>query len=264
MIVPSEFQKQIKVAYPHGNLPILEEWLIDNITESTKREFIPINWCGYFVNHNYGNDKSAMRRLQSFVNRIDKTKKYWVYTQYDLGILTDLSHLDVMYFGSGGGKIDFPLPLVCQPHGRINCNKDVFASFVGSVTHPIRSRLIKNYPSDWYVSTEHHSIGSFCEILSRSIYAISPRGFGLTSFRICEALEQGSIPVYISDQFIIPGNIDFENYGVLIHSGRVEEIDQILASISPDEIAKKQVYGQMIYEKMFTFEGCRQLIMDNI
>lgn len=257
--VPSIFQPFIKVAYPPGNDQIFEEWLIENFDHP---DYLPINWCAYQVNNNYGKSTKAMVAMQRFINSLPANRPYFTVTQYDDGPLAELRRLDMTVFGSGGGRIDFPIPLICKPHGRHNNKRDIFASFIGSITHPIRKKMCETTKT--YIKTDHQHIEDFCNILSRSVFALCPRGYGLSSFRICEALEQGSIPVYISDRFIIPGNIDFENYGVLIHSSRVEEVDQILSSISPEEIAKKQVYGRMIYEKMFTFEGCRQLIIDNI
>lgn len=260
--VPERFRRKIKVEYPKHNFEIFEQWLASNCPQNTIREFLPIMFTSYHVNNRYGNDPKAMKDLQNFINTIDPSKKLYCALQYDSGPLVDLSRLDIKVFGSGGGRIDFPLPLICKPHGRQENERDIFANFIGSITHPIRKKMCESTKA--YIKTDHQPIDQFCNILSRSVFTLCPRGYGLTSFRICEALEQGSIPVYISDQFIIPGNVDFSSYGVLIHSSRVEEIDHILASISPEEIAKKQVYGQMIYEKMYTFEGCRQLIIDNI
>lgn len=257
--VPDIFKPKIKVAYPPGNDQIFEQWLIENFDHP---DYLPINWCAFQVNNNYGKNTKAMVTLQRFINSLPNNRQYWTVTQYDLGPLAELGRLDITVFGSGGGRIDFPLPLICKPHGRKEKNKDILSSFIGSLTHPIRKQMCSVTSS--YIKTDHTDINTYCEIMARSVFCLCPRGFGLTSFRICEALEQKSIPVYISDQFIIPGNIDFENYGVLIHSSRVEEIDQILASITPEEIAKKQEYGRMIYEKIYTFEGCRQLIIDNI
>lgn len=257
--VPKEFQSKIKVEYPKHNFEIFEQWLIENFDHP---DYLPINWCAYQVNNNYGKNTKAMVALQRFINSLPANRHYFTVTQYDDGPLAELGRLEMTVFGSGGGRVDFPLPLICKPHGRYDNNRDIFSSFIGSITHPIRKEMCESTKS--YIKTDNQSIDKFCEVLSRSVFALCPRGYGLSSFRICEALEQGSIPVYISDQFIIPGNIDFENYGVLIHSSRVEEIDRILESISPEEIVKKQIYGRMIYEKMFTFEGCRQLIIDNI
>lgn len=256
-----EFQKPIKVAYPHGNDVIFEQWLISNCDHP---DYLPINWCGYFVNNNYGKARIPMQNLQRFVNGLG-ARKLWTVTQYDLGILTDISNLNIKVFGSGGGRIDFPIPLICKPHGRQENERTMFATFIGSITHPIRKRLFDVLPgSEYYLSTDHHPIDNFCNYLSRSIFTLCPRGFGLTSFRICEALEQGSIPVYISDEFIIPGHKDFNEYGVLIHSDQINEIDDILKSISVDQMVSKQEAGKRIYEEMFTFTGCKQLILDNL
>lgn len=257
-----EFQKPIKVAYPPGNDEIFEQWLTHNCDHP---DYLPINWCGYFVNNNYGKARIPMQNLQRFVNGLDKNKKWWTVTQYDLGILTDISGLNIKVFGSGGGRIDFPIPLICKPHGRQENERTIFANFIGSITHPLRKEIVDILPGgDYYVSTDQHPINSFCDALSRSIYTICPRGFGLTSFRICEALEQGSIPVYISDEFIIPGNIDFNEYGVLIPSDQVRNIDRILKEITPEQISAKQEAGKQIYNEMFTFEGCKKLILDNL
>jgi hypothetical protein len=257
-----EFQKPIKVAYPDGNFEIFEQWMIQNCDHP---DFLPINWCGWFVNNNYGKARIPMQNLQRFVNGLDKNKRWFCCTQYDLGVLTDISNLNIKVFGSGGGRIDFPIPLICKPHGKQEHERTIFANFIGSITHPIRKKMVDILPGgEYYVSTNHHPITVFCDALSRSIFTLCPRGFGLTSFRICEALEQGSIPVYISDEFIIPGHKDFNEYGVLIHTDQINEIDDILKSISPDQIVSKQEAGKRIYEEMFTFEGCKKLILDNL
>ena len=258
-----EFQKPIKVAYPAGNEIIFEQWLINNCDHP---DYLPINWCGYQVNNNYGKARIPMQNLQRFINSLG-ARKLWTVTQYDLGILTDISNLNIKVFGSGGGRIDFPIPLICQPHGVFQDEtRTIFANFVGSITHPIRTKLVKSLfgKTDYYLSTEHHPIEDFCRILSKSLFTIAPRGFGLTSFRICEALEQGSIPVYISDEFIIPCHKDFNEYGVLIHSDQINEVDDILKSISEDQIISKQEAGKRVYEEMFSFQGCKQLILDNL
>lgn len=261
MTIIQEFQKPIKVAYPHGNDEIFEQWLIANCDHP---DYLPINWCGYFVNNNYGKARIPMQNLQRFVNGLG-ARKLWTVTQYDLGILTDISNLNIKVFGSGGGRIDFPIPLICKPHGIIENERDIFASFIGSITHPLRKNILKYEDhKHWVVTTLNYEIKTFCDVLSRSVFAICPRGFGPTSFRICEALEQGAIPVYISDEFILPGNKDFNEYGVLVHSSDVGQLDAILYSISENQIVSKQEAGKRIYEELYTYSGCKQLILDKI
>lgn len=266
MNVPREFQRPIQVAYPEGNSQILEQWLMNKIDHP---DYLPINWCGYFVNHDYGNNKRAMEHLNRYLKTLDTSKHYFSVTQYDLGIIADISHLDIKVFGSGGGRIDFPIPLICHPHGAKHyIGRSIFASFIGSMTHPIRKTIMTYAERDsmylWYLRDSHHSTDKFCDVMARSTFSLCPRGFGLSSFRICEALEQGSIPVYISDEWIIPGNVDFNTYGVLVHSSEINELYAILYNISEDQIRSKQEAGREIYKMMYTFEGCRQLILDNL
>lgn len=270
MRVPKEFQSKIKVAYPDGNKPIFEEWFNGwYAEEKAPREYLPINWTSYYVNNSYGHNKKAIDRLQHFLNGLPD-KKYFTVLQYDDGILNDISRFDIKVFGSGGGRIDFPIPLICHPHGKQENSRDIFCNFVGSLTHQVRRDMITKIPKNglgrvkYYISTDHHEITAFCNILSRSIFTMCPRGYGASSFRICEALEQGSIPIYISDRFIKPFNNDMMEYAVLIDAEHIDDIDLILRSLSSEQIKSMQEAGQYYYQKYFTFEGCRKHIIENI
>jgi len=263
-----DFQYPIRVEYPPNNLIIFEEWFAANyIKTDNERIYLPIMWTSYYVNHKYGKDMKALRNLQKFIDSLDRSKKYYTVLQYDDGILNDISRLDIKVFGSGGGRIDFPIPLVTMPHPyNFEGEKDVFCSFAGGITHPMRAALFGMYTgkSGYQMEREILPIKDYCHLMGRSVFSLNPRGYGKTSFRICEALQFGAIPVYISDEFIIPGHKDFNEYGVLIHSDQINEIDDILKSISPDQIISKQEAGKRIYEEMFTFEGCKKLILDNL
>lgn len=264
MRVPKEFQPPIKADYPPGNRIIFEQWLIDNIGDySGEREYLPVNWCGYYVNNKHGNDPRAISRMQHFLNGLPN-RKMWTVTQYDDGILNDISRFDIKVFCAGGGRIDFPIPLVCHPHGRQEHKRDIFCNFVGLLTHPIRREIIRTLPKGYYLSTDSHPIDKFCNVLSRSTFTLCPRGYGATSFRIAEALEQGSIPVYISDRFIKPFNKEMYDWAVLIEPEHIEDIDLILKSLSSEQIKSMQEAGKHYYQEYYTFEGCRKHIIENI
>lgn len=263
-----DFQNPIRVEYPPNNKQVFEEWYFHNYTfNENERIYLPIFWTGYYVNHKYGKDMKALGNLQIFLDDLDRSKKYYTILQYDDGILNDISKLDIKVFGSGGGRIDYPIPLVTMPHPyRLGWQKKVFCSFAGGITHPMRAALFGMFTGKegYKMEREILSIGKYCDLMNQSIFALCPRGYGKTSFRICEALQFGAIPVYISDEFIIPGHKDFNEYGVLIHSDQINEIDDILKSISVDQIVSKQEAGKRVYEEMFTFEGCKKLILDNL
>lgn len=270
--VPTDFQLTINVEYPPNNKTVFEQWFFEDYMGKFEalpegRHYLPIFWTNYYVNRKYGKDLKALRKLQQFIDSLDRSKKYFTILQYDDGILNDISRLDIKVFGSGGGRIDYPIPLVTMPHPyNFNGQRGILANFVGSITHPIRQRVLKSieYKNNYYISTKYEPIEDYCTVLVSSLFTLCPRGYGKTSFRICEALQFGAIPCYISDEFIIPGHKDFNEYGVLIHSDQISEIDDILKSISVDQIVSKQEAGKRIYEEMFTFEGCKKLILDNL
>jgi hypothetical protein len=266
--VPEKFRPRIRVEYPENNKQIFEEWFFDNYkNETSDRIYLPVFWTSYYVNNSYGKDQRALNDLQEFIDTLDKNKKYYTIVQYDDGIINDLSGLDIKVFGMGGGRIDYPLPLLAMPHpykfeGE---NRDIFTFFQGSMTHDIRRQIMPllRGKRGFFLPRGTTDTKNFCNILSRSVFTLAPRGYGETSFRICEALQYGSIPVYISDKFIIPHNVDFNSYGVLIQSGDVQRIESILNGITQDEILKKQSVLREVFEKYYTYEANKRLILSN-
>lgn len=261
--VPEKFRPHIKVDYPEGNNPIFEEWFY---THCTHESYLPIFWTSYWVNNRYGKDLKAKRELQNFVNSLYKSKQYFTIVQYDDGPLVKLPS-NVKVFAMSGPRIDYPLPLICHPHkNEFNEERDIFCSFVGRMTHSIRKQLMKVIQGlPGYVSSSNAiPTDDFCKILSKSVFTLCPRGYGQTSFRICEALQYGSIPVYISDEFIFPHRDDFTEYGVLLDAKYISELPAILSGYTQEMIERLQANGRKIYREKFSFEGCKELILNNI
>jgi hypothetical protein len=268
--VPEKFQPRHPFPYPPDNLIEFERWYFENYDfQDTEREYLPIMWTAFYVKHKFGQHKPAMVDLQKFLNGLDRSKKLYTIVQYDGGLLHNVSHLDIKVFSMSGGRTDYPLPLISQAH-TYEFNKTIirnkFANFVGKETYWIRKTLIDNYAFDpsWYVSKYQHTLEGFCQWINRSIFTLCPRGFGPTSFRIQEALQYGSIPVYISDEWVIPHNIPFTDYGVLIDAADAHRVHDILMSIPSEEIKRKQEAIPDIYKKYFTYEGCKEIIQKSV
>jgi len=260
--VPKQFQPHIRVDYPPNNDLIFEEWFHKEfIGNDYEREYLPIFWTSYYVNYDYGNDKIRLKLLQDYIDGLDTSKKYFTIVQYDDGVLNDLSKIDCKVFGMGGGKYDYALPLLTKPHPySFTPKRDVFCNFMGSLTHQIRKDIIPVAQSAGYlVSTSQMPIQEYCLNLSRSIFTLAPRGYGLSSFRIMEAIQYGSIPVYISDKFMIPYGKDF-NYGVLIEPKDISRIDEILKGVNIED-KRKEINDHLDY---FTYKGCMEFILSNI
>lgn len=265
--VPQQFRPHIKYAYPPDNDLIFEEWFFQHYKGSTGRTYLPVFWTSYYVNHGYGKDKKAIHELQKFLDKLDKSKKYFTICQYDDGLLNEVRHLDIKVFGMSGHPVDYPLPLLCKPHKfRYGIIKDLTANFIGRVTHPVRSQMLSviKHSREFYISEKTHSLQDYCRVIARSVFTLCPRGYGQTSFRILEALQYGSIPVYISDSHLLPHNIPFYTYGVQVKESEIGNIVEILKGISPIEIQNKQKAIKEVYEKYFTYEGCRDVILGNL
>lgn len=268
--ISANFRPHIKHEYPANNRLIFEEWFYQRYKKDDNksgREYLPIFPTSYSVNANYGRDRSKMRELQGMINRLDKNKKYFTIVQYDDGLLCDLYGVDILICGMGGGRIDLPLPLTCQPHPyEFTGSRNIFANFIGGITHPIRKQMIDAliYNSKYQVSSTKNSITDYCKLMSESLFALCPRGYGESSFRITEALQYGAIPVYISDKFIMPFNEDFNEYGITITPDKINSIDEILSSINLCSIVKKQNAGKEAYKEIYSYEGCYQMLIKNL
>lgn len=255
VIVPEEFKPKIKVTYPPENYCIFEEWVSSNYTSNASRKYLPIHWTSYHVNNKYGTIKSVVKKLQDYIDGLPKSEKYWTICQYDDGVLIDFKDLDVLVF-SMSKKTGKEMPLVCMPHSyNQKRKKDIFASFIGKETHPIRKHVLNIQSPNYYISKENHNIHKYCEIIDRSIFGLCPRGYGLNSFRTSECMQYETIPVYISNEFIEPFDNNFEEYGVKISEKDANKIEQILSSITEDQIEEKRKKIKENYNKYYTYDG---------
>lgn len=252
--------------YPADNTPPFEQWYMLNYgnADQCARLYLPVQWTALYCNNQYGGCSKTQMRIQAFLDGLDKTKKYYTIVQYDDGILNDLAGFDIKVFAMSGPRVDYPLPLLCQPHKYQfpNCKKDIFASFVGRITHSVRAALVKqlNGLPGYYISSEQHNLKDYCHILARSKYALCPRGYGQTSFRIQEAIQYGAIPVYISDDFIVPYNIS--TMFPMVHSENIADgFYELLwfATLTMDYQTEVNNHAHL-----YTYAGCKQMILKEL
>lgn len=262
---PIEYRIKHPFPYPSDNTHEFERWFYDNTLpdEITGRNYLPIFWTAYWINNNYGKKERGINAIQRYIDSLPRDKKYFTICQYDDGPIVDFKDLDIIVFGMSGGRIDYPIPLLCQPHGyRFDCKRDIFASFIGGDTHPIRRELVKQFAGhkDCLVSLKKVQLKEYCHIMARSVFALCPRGYGKSSFRIVEAIQYGAIPVYISDEFVLPYNEEFPG---LITSSKTNILDLLKEHFNGDMIIK--LHNQTIAAKInYTYEGCKQKIIEEV
>lgn len=276
--VPAEFNIQAKhpFPYPEDNYNVFEEYFHINFNEQDfrkERKYLPIYWTGYYVRADYGRDTKRLSALQNFINSLPKDEKYYSIVQYDDSIISDLSNIDIKVFSMSPKTNEYPLPLICPLHQfKFACSKDLKTNFIGKITHPIRNKMIETISADkrivkdgnWYIETRKHSLKDFCQILSRSIFTLCPRGYGPNSFRIMESLQYGSIPVVISDDNCCPHNIPFDDYALIVNSNELHSLYEIINSIDRYTIEEKRYKGDLVFKEYFTYESNKNIILKNL
>lgn len=264
--VPANLKLKQNGQYPPDNTIPFERWYMENYVDAdaTERIYLPIQWTALYCNNNYGKCHKTNLHIQSFLQSLDPQKKYYTIVQYDDGILNNLAHLDIKVCAMSGPRIDFPLPLIAMPHQyTFNVEKDIFASFVGRITHPIRSEMFKQLKDkkDFHLLMDTLPLKHYCELMARSKYALCPRGYGQTSFRIQEAIQYNAIPVYISDEFIWPYQTEHFEYGIVLKQN--EDIAEYL------ELHNQHRYDITLNlleqsKHLFTYQGCKQEILTHL
>ncbi len=185
--------------------------------------YLPIYWTDNYVHHQAG-ELRPVKEVQDFLDSLDRSQRYVTVVQCADGIYERLPH-NTLVFGAGGVG-DVPLPLLCDQHLHPSSPRDLLASFVGNVEcggpeyhrgfaphsswNPdgpgamARRSMMEAFRGPEFHLEDRRAISDddsrhYVNIMSRSKYALAPRGYGLTSFRLYEAIQMGCVPVYIYD-----------------------------------------------------------------
>ena len=250
------FQPKMPFNYPpHQRGLLIEEYAYEYFKRNfapSKYTYLPIFWTAFHVSRGFGKDKQV---LQEYVNSLPK-KKYWSIVQYDDGTLVDFECKTFCCAFKG----DYPIPVLCDWHKEIRLPKRYWACFMGNLkTHPIRQEMRRAlYGVSGIVVKDKLNTKFYVEDLCRSYFALCPRGYGLTSFRLYEAMALGVIPIYISDIFWLPfqNKIDWEKCAVLIKDNEMNKIEGRIRGMTPGEMEDRKEYIKKISEEYFTMEGC--------
>lgn len=252
----------------------LEDYFFDRFMKNNttlNRYYIPVSWTTCYI-------ENKCSGLQDKLNSLDPSKKYFVVAQHDDAVRERLP-IDSMEFTFNGNRGGILLPPICSPIPEeikpVGLERDIFCSFVGSNTHPIRNlmyNILINNPKyllhirNWTPSVPKNEFDRFMEITSRSIFCLCPRGYGRSSFRLHEAMQLGSIPVYIYDQkwFPFDDEIDWNEFCVLIDIKDIHNTDLILSKYSKDQISKMQKNLKKYWVDNFTMRSVFNKIINRI
>lgn len=250
--------------------------------------YLPILWTSYYVNNNYGDETND---LQDYINKILKEypdKKFVTVVQYAGGTLISIPNSKIfscsgtnycLFDGFGkyikGDKVKhetseyIPIPLKCDDHKGIGDNTKFKVGFVGRlITHPCRHEIfnkLKNNSRYKILDSDQliFKRRTFNKVTRNSIFTLAPRGYGPTSFRLLEAMQMGSIPIYVSDYHWLPfaEEINWSEICLMVKDDNIENIPYLVDKILENgEHIKMKEKLRNIYDIYFSWNG----IINNI
>lgn len=288
-LLSPEFSPIALVRYPHfveGGLFedyfCLKSKLESVNSKQLKRKYINATWTNLYCNSFFKHATYDSAKLQHELDALPRDGKYFTVVQFDEGVKHHTLPPDTLVFGCSEG--DEPIPLVYESkvmddfaRKRKNWDeKPILASFVGSLTHPVRAQLeayikelcLESTDSgrDYYFNICADQYELFLSITRNSKFCLAPRGFGRSSFRFYEALKLGSVPVYIWDDIEWLPFKDKINYSRLCISLRVDslsQLDEILRAVTREQYDDMRAYYEEI-KHLFTFSGMYDEILAKV
>lgn len=188
----------------HSNLlvhdPALADWM-----------YIPIYWNRYYINNWDKENQAWGGGIEALIEQIDICHKYdmpmFTIAEADVKVLKPRIDWDgVVVFMSSrrgcNGGIDIPLLSASHPTPVSMPDKKWLASFLGNLmTDGVRISMHEELKerSDCRVEHAGSTPEEFTYTMLTSYIALAPRGQGAQSFRMYEAMQLGTVPLYISD-----------------------------------------------------------------
>ena len=248
----------------------LEECFFEYARRRTfRRIYVPVFWTTC-----YRTGRADL--IQQALYGLSPRGRYFTVSQHDRAPQEVLPP-DTLVFAAGGlyrGPNCVPIPLVCAPlRERIEVKpKSVFCSFVGSLTHPVRSALWETHHQDpdfqfvvadhWTRDVTPERFEQFVHISERSRFVLCPRGVGTTSFRLYEAMQLGSVPVYVSDAHHLPwtDELDWNDIAVLVGPDDIPGLKERLRAIDDNRYRRMLGNIRRLYDDYFRLPAvCRHI-----
>lgn len=258
---------QYPVYPPYHQGDYLEDYFYNKFVKENpevSRDYIAVSWTTL-----YCDNKTS--ELQPYLNTIPSTGKYFTISQHDDAPAHGLPP-DTLCFSAGGnakGSNIIPIPLVCSklPIQLVeNMPRKLLASFVGSNTHPIRMKMVEACKTStnivMYIKDRPFTIGNsefetFINATLNSKFALCPRGYGLNSFRLYEAMQLQTIPVIITNDRYLPweDELNWEEFSVFIDEDQIPYIPEVLAGFSDEQVETMRTRLMEVYEEYFSLDG---------
>jgi Exostosin family len=251
----------------------LEEFFLDYMQrhdlsqDRHDRTYIPALWTAMQIEGWFPQEKSRLQSsLNKYIEEHPNPNGYFTVVQHDDGVLFDLP-VNTIVYGACSSLSQHIIPLIYQDTRNTlelktrkpYQEKTILCSFVGTTTHPIRSKCydkLHQHPGfefhmnpTWTNAVGQGSQDLFIDKTLSSKFALAPRGYGRSSFRFYEIFKLGTIPIYVWDDvewLPYKEHLDYQKFCISIHESQIEELPAILEKI--DETKYQEM--QREYEKI--------------
>lgn len=265
MLAPWRPEPKYPVYPPYHTGPYLEDYLFEKFSEGIDGWlYIPVSWTTCHID-------GCPDGLQDILSSLPEGR-YFTICQHDDGVKYQLPNGTKKFYCSHADEDSIDIPLVASPIPKelIPHNERIYlASFVGSITHPVRYEMLKYIDhrvmfvkaKRWSPSVNDDELKYFIDISTRSKFMLCPRGYGLSSFRVSEAFQLGCVPVIISDN---PGFMYPIETCVEIIPEDLPDLVNILQSFSDHQISEMRHNGAQYFKKHMTFDGVYDTIRSQL
>jgi hypothetical protein len=246
----------------------LEEYFL-SFYKSREKEFprklIPIFWTDFY---------NKKKNVQNYLDSLSDGS-YFAVSQHDDAVRERLPN-DTISFEAGGNGNGLPIPLICSPIPKKylkRVEKDILCSFVGGKTHKVRGSLVDKLRGDerfffrlnsWVPNIPLKNGELFFRTTLASKFALAPRGYGPTSFRLYEIFQLGAVPIYVwQGKKWLPFQdfIKWDDICISVHADDIEKIPTLVDGISEKEREKMVLEGKAVFDKFFTMRGMSETIL---
>ena len=156
--------------------------------------------------------------------------------------------------------------------------RDIVASFIGRTTQPflpstnIRTSSFSNYKkalrNEQIIIADTSEMpqmfpdgSSFDEVMKRSVFVLCPEAYGRWTYRFMEALANGSIPIILADDYVMPfeAYIPWDRYVYRVPEKNLYALEDFIKSLDIF-----QIYGKLknikMNKKLFLRDSCLDFI----
>jgi hypothetical protein len=163
--------------------------------------------------------------------------------------------------------ISFPALPIVRPSTGIAGPRTILASFQGAASHPVRAALASLHDGKDFVvnlidpknhagridAEKGRTDTGYEDLLDQSEFSLVPRGDALFSYRLLEVMARGSIPVILSDGWVLPFDrtVDWPAISLSFHHEAVPKIPETLRSLTPADRDRLRTGVIDTYQRIF-------------